>query len=404
MADFRNPAGATATAPHSNAEELLRPLVTCGICMELYVDPVALLDCLHLACGSCAKEWLERSATCHQCRERVRGTRDSHHTAAIVEAFQSIAPNSSLVNARTSEEISSMRERYRSGRGVVARAEQNRSPSPSPERVQLRVRPSIVPPSGVILPGTNELTPSSGDVFSEGAGRTQMWGGNCPFCNPNNGFGYVCPQPCPPPITRTERHTIPFGHTACAKCTRILPVRNDIPNSKCVVCSQTSCSELGQRCQEPRAGDDRFQLTRLRDVSFPEGWGLPLTHAFGSSHYERGLFATYARQRDWDIQQLFRQVLSFHGSSLQRANWQGRPFAPSGQNNPTCLNGGYLNDQKVGFLLIYYQGPTVNTELSAVSFALNETMHAHSTTFADLPPKWTIGTITVTRPKGGTVT
>ena len=76
MADFRNPvraAALTGTSNH-NAEELLRPLVTCGaydfldrfglseslqgICMELYVDPVALLDCLHLACGSCAKEWL----------------------------------------------------------------------------------------------------------------------------------------------------------------------------------------------------------------------------------------------------------------------------------------------------------------------------------------------------------
>ncbi|CAE6414366.1 unnamed protein product [Rhizoctonia solani] len=318
MADFRNPARATAAGTsNSNAEELLRPLVTC----------VALLDCLHLACGSCAKEWLEQSSTCHQCREQVRGTRDSHHTAAIVEAFQSIAPNSSLVHARTSEEISSMRDRYRPGQGV-ARVGGVRSRGPSPEVVPLRVRP----PSITSPPGHNEPSPLSGDVFSEGAGRTQMWGGNCPFCSPNNGSGYVCPHPCPPPITRIERHTIPLGHITCAKCTRFLPVRNDLPNSKCVVCSQTSCSELRQRCQEPRAGDDGFQLTRLRDVNFPEGWGLPLTHAFGGSYYERGLFTTYARQRNWNLQELFREVLSFQGSNIRRAHWHGHPFAPSNLN------------------------------------------------------------------------
>ncbi|ELU41032.1 zf-C3HC4 domain-containing protein [Rhizoctonia solani AG-1 IA] len=168
MADFRNPSRLAANG--SNAEELLRPLVTCGICMELYVDPVALLDCLHLACGSCAKEWLE-SSTCHQCRERVRSTRDSHHTAAIVEAFQSIAPNSGLVTARTSEEVANMRERYRPGRDTISRQRQE-SRSPSPERVVLRVR---VPPTETGSHEPNMAPPLSGDVFSEGAGRTQMW-------------------------------------------------------------------------------------------------------------------------------------------------------------------------------------------------------------------------------------
>ncbi|CAE6531302.1 unnamed protein product [Rhizoctonia solani] len=172
MADFRNPARAAATSTsNSNAEELLRPLVTCGICMELYVDPVALLDCLHLACGSCAKEWLEQSSTCHQCRERVRGTRDSHHTAAIVEAFQSIAPNSSFIQARSSEEISSMRERYRPGQGVVRTGgDQNHSlgPEVTPPRPLAPLNTSL--PTGRY----DEPSPPSGDMLSEGAGRTQM--------------------------------------------------------------------------------------------------------------------------------------------------------------------------------------------------------------------------------------
>ncbi|CUA74116.1 hypothetical protein RSOLAG22IIIB_05406 [Rhizoctonia solani] len=189
--------------PVPKTEELFQPLVTCGICMGLYVDPVALLDCLHLACGSCATEWLEKSPTCHQCREQVRGARDSHHTAAVVEAFQSIAPNSSLVLERTPKEILNLRGIYRPGQGVVV-------------------------------------------------------------------------------------------HT---------PSRNDT---------------LG--------------TTHSIDVSFPEGWGLPLAHAFGGSYYERGLFATYARQRNWNLQGLLREVLSSRGSTLQKAHWHGHPFAPSNQN------------------------------------------------------------------------
>ncbi|CEL55736.1 E3 ubiquitin-protein ligase CHFR OS=Danio rerio GN=chfr PE=2 SV=1 [Rhizoctonia solani AG-1 IB] len=335
MADFRNPSRSAASG--SNAEDLLRPLVTCGICMELYVDPVALLDCLHLACGSCAKEWLEQSSTCHQCRERVRGTRDSHHTAAIVEAFQSIVPNSSLITSRTSEEVTNMRERYRPGQGAISRRRQD-SPSPEPPIARIHI-----PPTDLRPPIPSMVSPLSGDVFSEGAGRTQMWSGNCPFCNPNNGSGYVCPRPCPPPITRAEQHTISLEHTVCAKCTRFLPVRNDLSNSRCVVCSQTSCSELGRRCQEPRTGDEGFQLTRLRDVTFPEGRGLDLTHAFGTGHYERGLFASYVRQRSWNLQQLLQEALSFHRFSLRRARWHGHPFAPSNtdtvnQDDMVCAN------------------------------------------------------------------
>ncbi|CAE6425617.1 unnamed protein product [Rhizoctonia solani] len=94
-------------------------------------------------------------------------------------------------------------------------------------------------------------------------------------------------------------------------------------------------SQIRNRCQEPRAGDDGFQLTRLRDVSFPEGWALPLAHAFGGSYYERGLFATYARQRNWDLQELLREVLAFQGSSLRKAYWHGHPFASS---DPSTVN------------------------------------------------------------------
>ncbi|KDN48605.1 hypothetical protein RSAG8_02592, partial [Rhizoctonia solani AG-8 WAC10335] len=165
--------------PASKAEELLRPLVTCGICMDLYVDPVALLDCLHLACGSCAKEWLEKSPTCHQCREKVRGARDSHHTAAIVETFQSIAPNSGLVLERTAKEISVLRERYRPGQGVVIQ-------TPSGNAVLATIQDT----------GVKEKNKEKGSKSTRYLKLSELllialihlnprWGGNSPFRNLN---------------------------------------------------------------------------------------------------------------------------------------------------------------------------------------------------------------------------
>ncbi|KAG9128070.1 hypothetical protein FRC07_005210 [Ceratobasidium sp. 392] len=118
MADFRRE---VPSAHGPNAENLLQPLVTCGICMELFVDPVEFLNCLHLACGACAVEWLGNSSTCPQCRENVHGTRDSHYATAVADVYQAIAPNSDLCRARTAEERRTLREKYRPGRGAVSR-------------------------------------------------------------------------------------------------------------------------------------------------------------------------------------------------------------------------------------------------------------------------------------------
>ncbi|KAF8699299.1 hypothetical protein RHS03_07252, partial [Rhizoctonia solani] len=53
------------------------------------------------------------SELCHQCRGPVRGVHDSHHTLAVVEAYQSVAPNSSLCQERTPEIMSVLRSQYK---------------------------------------------------------------------------------------------------------------------------------------------------------------------------------------------------------------------------------------------------------------------------------------------------
>jgi hypothetical protein len=58
-------------------------------------------------------------------------------------------------------------------------------------------------------------------------------------------------------------------------------------------------------------------------------------HAFGNNSYEREIFELYATRRGLSLQQLFREVLTFRGSSLPRATWHGRAFAPF---DPTAVN------------------------------------------------------------------
>ncbi|KAG8682648.1 hypothetical protein FRC11_014599, partial [Ceratobasidium sp. 423] len=53
------------------------------------------------------------------CREPVRGARDSHHTLAVVEAYQSVAPNSSLCQERTADIITALRAQYKPGQTLT---------------------------------------------------------------------------------------------------------------------------------------------------------------------------------------------------------------------------------------------------------------------------------------------
>ncbi|KAF8604556.1 hypothetical protein BDV93DRAFT_91127 [Ceratobasidium sp. AG-I] len=320
MADYGQSGGPNTSA---DAEALLRPLVTCGICMELYVDPVALLNCLHLACGSCAVDWLERSSTCHQCRENVRGTRDSHHTADVVEVYRKIAPNSGLVAARSPQELLTLREKYRPGQGVTTQNEsdsdedeQSSSASGSVDGWQQSAAFNLV--TGV--PRTPE--------FRWAAGSQIRLENDCLSCDPNNTTGYVCPHPCPPADTEARRHTVPFGHTICARCARYLPLRGD-RNSKCTVCTRTTCEETGQSCRT--AGPRIIELSVLRDVTFSPSRSLPLTRPFGDNEYESGIFDSYATRQNLNIQDLFSQILAMRApNGLPTAPWHGRRSGSTG--------------------------------------------------------------------------
>ncbi|KAL5634621.1 hypothetical protein ACGC1H_002610 [Rhizoctonia solani] len=302
MADTPNKGGETSFSDSSKSEELFRPLVTCGICLQLYVDPVALLDCLHLACGSCAKQWLKSSETCHQCREPVRGTRDSHHALAVVEAYQSVAPNSSLCQERTRELVTTLREQYKPGQALTI-GERDEESSEESE------------------------TSSQSDGSDDGVyhGELELHDDSCPFCVPSDdNDGFVCPQPCTRANDDVGLRTIPLGHTTCSRCIRFLPVRDELADTRCAVCTRTTCSEFGKPCL-PHSMENgvEFSLEVLRAVDFPSHYDIPLTHAFGDNYFERDIFKAWAISTDLSLQALFLEILAFRGSNLPKASWHG---------------------------------------------------------------------------------
>ncbi|KAG8719974.1 hypothetical protein FRC08_001476 [Ceratobasidium sp. 394] len=260
-----------------------------------------------------------RSSTCPLCRENVRGARDSHHTAAIVEAYKAIAPGSNLCQERTSDELVLLSEKYRPGQ-LASRgqdrdqlSETSDSDSNSSEGdTDVGFEPGFRSEG---YPGTQIMRSRA---HMRNVGRSDH---GCPFCDPDNTAGYVCPQPCPP----DAYYTIPAGHTTCAFCVRFLPLREDRPS--CAVCTRTSCHEMSQTCGSDLASEGF--LTPLKDIEFPPEWTFPLRHAFGENVYERGVFGDYVNSLGINLQDLFRKVLAFRGpDGLPRANWHGPGHAP----------------------------------------------------------------------------
>ncbi|CAE6408806.1 unnamed protein product [Rhizoctonia solani] len=272
--------GSEGSTPDYKSEQLFRPLVTCGICLQLYVDPVALLDCLHLACGSCAKQWLKSSESCHECRRPVRGARDSHHTLAVVEAYQSVALNSSLCQERTPEVIAALRETYKPGQ-------------------QLTIGGGSEDSSGDSSQAEDE--DSESDEEGSHSGGLRLYEANLLYpCLPSN---------------RT-----PNQGTTIAAPFVIRPARLITG----AVCTRTTCSEVGKTCLPDSMGDGvQLELGILRDVVFSSDYDFPLTHAFGDNRPEGDIFWMWATNTDFSLQDLFREIIAFRGSNLPKASWHG---------------------------------------------------------------------------------
>ncbi|KAJ1307878.1 hypothetical protein OPQ81_001958 [Rhizoctonia solani] len=236
----------------------------------------------------------------------MQGIRDSHHTLALVEAYQSIAPSSSLCEERTPDVIAVLREQYRPGQQVTV-GEADREISEEDE--------------------TLSDPEDYGDEEDETHyGGFELRDNSCPFCNSANedSTRFICPQPCIRPNDDIGRRTVPLRHTLCSQCARFLPVRDDLLGTSCTVCTRTTCSEFGEACLPNNRWDGgELQLEILGAIDFPSYQDFPLTHAFGDNQFERDIFEEWATNTGLSLQDVFREILAFRGTNLPKASWHG---------------------------------------------------------------------------------
>ncbi|KAH7340606.1 ICP0-binding domain of ubiquitin-specific protease 7-domain-containing protein [Rhizoctonia solani] len=168
-------------------------LMTCTICLELLVDPVSFMDCMHVTCGACAVEWFRHSSTCHQCRQPVHAIHYIHVIAATVEAY---CQYNRLPN-RSATELADLRTKYKPGQLIEISRLEKEDNDPAVEE-----RP----------------------ISTTG----------CCCCNPGNELHFLCPEP----ILDDDGNTMFPGHTRCVDCNAHLPLIPEF-SLECCECSGT---------------------------------------------------------------------------------------------------------------------------------------------------------------------
>ncbi|PKY01544.1 hypothetical protein P168DRAFT_292646 [Aspergillus campestris IBT 28561] len=110
--------------------------LTCSICTELLYQPLTLLDCLHIFCGSCLKEWFKAQAsrrrssprfTCPSCRAIVRETRPNAKITTLLDMVLAANPDRS----KPLEEREEIAQHYKHGDSVFPVDASEQAPSAS---------------------------------------------------------------------------------------------------------------------------------------------------------------------------------------------------------------------------------------------------------------------------------
>ncbi|CAE6503792.1 unnamed protein product [Rhizoctonia solani] len=294
-------------------------LMTCTICLELLVDPVSFMDCMHVTCGACAVEWFRHSSTCHQCRQPVRAVHYIHAVAATVEAY---CQYNSLAN-RSDAELANLRAKYKPGQLIEINRREKIDSDPTAEE-----RP--------------------------------MSTAGCPGCNPGNELHFLCPEP----ILDDAGNTMFPGHARCEDCNAHLPLMPEFSLECCAVCTRFTCRELKLQCGSASTTAP-FLIQPLGTIRFPKELDTNLFETIPIK-YEREVLIKYAQDYDMGAQELFTVLLELHeGAGLPRASWHGVGRAPFDRdfvssNNLVCVT--CAKDLVAGALLTWGQsiGPSLS--------------------------------------------
>lgn len=65
----------------------MRDDLTCGICQDVFHQPITLWPCMHTFCGGCLASWLDRSEDCPMCRVHVEALRPNLPVRNVADTF-----------------------------------------------------------------------------------------------------------------------------------------------------------------------------------------------------------------------------------------------------------------------------------------------------------------------------
>lgn len=189
--------------------DMLEQDLSCAICSEVLVNPVACCGCFHRFCGSCLVLWFERRNTCPTCRRVIKKIGDDHSTAQLIEDLLSRFPE----KRRDPEELKELEKVYRPGQAVHIEESD---------------------------PGDED---EDGNHTDEDEDPQIEWP-PCPCCAPNNPHGFQCPEPIPAtdPPYRADVY-IYRNHVTCPNCPNTIPT-DWKPSWRCLTCGTVSCSAL----------------------------------------------------------------------------------------------------------------------------------------------------------------
>ncbi|KAF9241191.1 hypothetical protein BU15DRAFT_45112 [Melanogaster broomeanus] len=229
------------TASPSKYDSLVEDLaqeLQCGCCTELVYRPVVVSPCQHFFCGSCCVLWVKNGGTnCPACRGVSSYVAPSRPLQTIVDVLLRADPS----RTRTERERMQADEIYKVGSSMRIPSPREASPEPNLNQNADYARP-------------------------------------CAHCNPDNPYGWRCPQPVVDFSVDSELawhldDGAPPGHGYCGNCEVLLALGAPI-TTKCDFCQVSFCGiNIQGRCvatplsaQQPHNMNDVGDLIQSSEV------------------------------------------------------------------------------------------------------------------------------------------
>eukprot|EP00668_Euglena_longa_P016178 GGOE01020399.1.p1 GENE.GGOE01020399.1~~GGOE01020399.1.p1 ORF type:complete len:692 (+),score=171.69 GGOE01020399.1:25-2076(+) len=296
MAPRRKRTKRTATA--SMAGPLMKRMedsLSCGICHQVFHDPVLCVPCMHNFCAGCFSQWMVSCSECPRCRVNVVEVRRNHAVRSMAEEYLLVRPELrrspmdlaelDAKNVVTTETLRVKRVALEDVFIQSAKGREDELDDLQSDATELEFeRPPLGPWStaGESPWGGVRLVP----LFGSG---TLAFAGQCSACSRPDRHQFRCPPAEAP-------------HHTCTACHQLFPV-NPVSgvHVQCGRCSAFYCGNYWDCFSVVGSG----ALRRLRDHEMTK---LP-ANALGGNAFELEVLQDYLAHRSRSVAKVWTQCL-----------------------------------------------------------------------------------------------